>query len=114
MAGDYSAGLWTLTKRLKRPCRLEVDMSENAVAGLAFEPFVRRCDCHRCANARQADAIARGDMDALVDDRRMRLCPICGNKRCPKASDHDLACTGSNEPGQPGSSYGAAAIRGRG
>lgn len=30
------------------------------------------------------------------------LCPDCGNKRCPKASDHLLDCTGSNEPGQPG------------
>lgn len=30
-------------------------------------------------------------------------CEICGNKRCPHHSDHRLACTGSNEPGQPGS-----------
>jgi hypothetical protein len=37
--------------------------------------------------------------------RFMRLCPTCGNKRCPHASDHDLACTNSNEPGQPGSIY---------
>ena len=36
---------------------------------------------------------------------RMILCPVCGNKRCPKASDHELACTGSNKPGQPGSVY---------
>jgi hypothetical protein len=36
---------------------------------------------------------------------RMMLCPECGNKRCPKASDHDLACTRSNEAGQPGSVY---------
>lgn len=33
---------------------------------------------------------------------RLIVCPDCGNKRCPKASDHDLACTGSNEPGQAG------------
>lgn len=30
------------------------------------------------------------------------LCPLCGNKRCPHASDHELECTKSNEPGQPG------------
>lgn len=36
---------------------------------------------------------------------RMILCPTCGNKRCPKASDHELACTDSNEPGQPGSVF---------
>lgn len=43
-------------------------------------------------------------MQRLFRDR-MLLCPECGNKRCPKASDHDLACTGSNESGQPGSAY---------
>lgn len=37
---------------------------------------------------------------------RFIVCPDCGNKRCPKATDHNLACTNSNEPGQPGSRYG--------
>ena len=32
-------------------------------------------------------------------------CETCGNKRCPHHTDHRLACTGSNEPGQPGSVY---------
>lgn len=36
---------------------------------------------------------------------RMVVCPECGNKRCPKATNHANACTGSNEPGQPGSRY---------
>jgi Zn finger protein HypA/HybF involved in hydrogenase expression len=36
---------------------------------------------------------------------RMVLCPNCGNKRCPHATNHELACSGSNEPGQKGSSY---------
>jgi uncharacterized OB-fold protein len=35
----------------------------------------------------------------------MILCPNCGNKRCPKASDCSLACTNSNESGQPGGVY---------
>lgn len=39
---------------------------------------------------------------------RMALCPKCGNKRCPKANDHRQTCTGSNEPGQPGSAYPTA------
>jgi hypothetical protein len=38
--------------------------------------------------------------------RRMNLCPRCGNKRCPLATDHRNVCTGSNEPGQAGSLYG--------
>lgn len=42
-----------------------------------------------------------GDKPATM----MLVCPTCGNKRCPKASDHELACTNSNEPGQPGSVY---------
>lgn len=34
-----------------------------------------------------------------------RVCPDCGNKRCPKARHHDHTCTNSNEPGQKGSNY---------
>lgn len=41
----------------------------------------------------------------LLLPRFMVVCKTCGNKRCPKASDHNNACTGSNEPGQPGSDY---------
>lgn len=51
------------------------------------------CVCHRCLRE-------RSELRAF-----MVLCKICGNKRCPKASDHDLACTGSNESGQAGSVY---------
>jgi hypothetical protein len=40
-----------------------------------------------------------------MTDMRMILCAQCGNKRCPHAADHRLACTNSNEPGQPGSNY---------
>ena len=36
---------------------------------------------------------------------RMILCSECGNKRCPKASDHTLQCTGSNELHQAGSVF---------
>lgn len=52
------------------------------------------CRCRRCLTD-------RGDSLVL-----MILCPTCGNKRCPHATDHRHACTGSNEPGQPGSWYG--------
>ena len=49
----------------------------------------------------------RCDMDKnwLTGRTRMALCPQCGNKRCPRATHHDNACTGSNEPGQRGSSW---------
>ncbi|MGV3930485.1 Lar family restriction alleviation protein [Citrobacter braakii] len=41
-------------------------------------------------------------------DMRFVVCPECGNKRCPHANDHRNGCTGSNEPGQEGSTYPAA------
>ena len=53
------------------------------------------CGCHKCIRARDEIRVF------------MVLCPECGNKRCPKASDHELACTGSNDPGQAGSVYSA-------
>ena len=55
-------------------------------------------NCRKCYKGRE---IAPG-MFALD---RMLVCPECGNKRCPKASDHRLACTNSNEPNQLGSVY---------
>jgi hypothetical protein len=54
--------------------------------------------CHTC----RGKAIQAGASPLAI---HMLLCPTCGNKRCPKASDHTLACTGSNAPGQPGSVY---------
>lgn len=58
------------------------------------------CVCHRCISEKRL--VVNG---LLLNDVMMILCPTCGNKRCPKASDHDLACTGSNESGQKGSVY---------
>lgn len=40
-----------------------------------------------------------------LQDMRFVVCPECGNKRCPRAHNHELACTGSNAVGQPGSSW---------
>ena len=36
---------------------------------------------------------------------RMYVCATCGNKRCPRATDHRNECHGSNAPGQEGSVY---------
>ena len=56
------------------------------------------CECETCREAR----FQAGERVML----RMVTCPLCGNKRCPRATDHRLACTNSNEPGQWGSNYG--------
>lgn len=42
--------------------------------------------------------------------RHLICCPACGNKRCPRATDHRLACTGSNEPDQFGSRFGGGVV----
>jgi len=65
-----------------------------AILALRHERGPMTCHCHTCR------PITMGDM-------RMVLCPKCGNKRCPHANDHRNDCTGSNEPGQPGSAYPA-------
>ena len=55
-----------------------------------------RCWCHACRPVAMWPA----------EDNRMILCPACGNKRCPNATNHRHACTGSNDAGQLGSTYG--------
>lgn len=62
--------------------------------------------CHYCRLLYDISISGKNDDDYLSFlNYRMILCPTCGNKRCPKASDHNLACTNSNEPGQDGSVY---------
>jgi hypothetical protein len=56
------------------------------------ENNVKSSDCYLCATPRERMS-------------RMIGCPTCGNKRCPRGTDHRLDCTGSNEPDQPGSRY---------
>lgn len=58
------------------------------------------CYCYNC-NVDRLDESGRLPYVAT----RMIVCPECGNKRCPHATDHNLACTNSNDPGQPGSRY---------
>jgi len=56
-------------------------------------------DCIRCFEKIQAKN------PGVMVMRRMIGCVECGNKRCPKATDHTLVCTRSNESGQQGSDY---------
>jgi len=60
------------------------------------------------ADAASAQCWCQTCRPITIEDMRMVVCPVCGNKRCPHANDHRNACTGSNEPGQPGSAYPAA------
>ncbi|MDO2946978.1 hypothetical protein M8828_01145 [Aeromonas simiae] len=55
------------------------------------------------AAAQKPECWCRTCRPVTMSDMRFVVCPDCGNKRCPRANDHRNACTGSNEPGQPGS-----------
>lgn len=68
------------------------------------------CQCHKCTSEK-VEKIEKDEIKSQADhffahyEIKMILCPKCGNKRCPHASDHRLGCTNSNEPGQHGSIY---------
>lgn len=62
------------------------------------------CGCIRCVDKRMAGSARDVFLGPMVPGWRY-ACEQCGNKRCPHHTDHTLACTGSNEPGQPGSVY---------
>lgn len=66
----------------------------------ATQPAEPACWCRRCE--REAPA---GDHGSFGRPMRFVVCPTCGNKRCPRATDHRLDCSGSNAPGQAGSDY---------
>lgn len=61
------------------------------------------CSCHRCI--KEKNLVEQENSPFPLSSSRMIFCPKCGNKRCPHASDHNLDCTNSNDPGQPGSVY---------
>lgn len=58
-------------------------------------------DCYECLK----DKKIHPDYPFFIPQMMMIVCLICGNKRCPKATDHNLECTNSNEPNQEGSRY---------
>ena len=68
------------------------ESKEEAITALQEALAEPKCWCETCR-------------PITLTDMRMVLCPDCGNKRCPHATDHRNACTGSNKPGQKGSSY---------
>lgn len=65
------------------------------------------CECSTCFDAWVVSTdFSQFDFALQLGIRSVFIvCPTCGNKRCPKATLHSLECTGSNSPGQKGSSY---------
>jgi hypothetical protein len=72
--------------------------------------FEELCSCVRCVDRRTLIMKAHGASwsatlpGPLLSGWRY-ACVKCGNKRCPHHTDHNLACTNSNEPGQAGSDW---------
>lgn len=61
------------------------------------------CECYQCI---KDNNLKHPDFEFMpLSLAKMILCPDCGKKRCPKASNHRYDCTGSNETGQAGSIY---------
>ena len=74
-------------------------VSGREIMARAERTWGERLCCRKCYEARHSTEPAK------LITCPMFLCPTCGCKRCPKATDHELACTDSNAPGQPGSWY---------
>ena len=73
-------------------------MSDQAPA--SYTPAA--CWCRNCDHAAKAGL---SPLAALQLGSRFIVCPDCGNKRCPKGTNHELACANSNAPGQIGSEW---------
>jgi hypothetical protein len=72
----------------------------------AFETVtapLSQCQCIQCL--RDRDERNPGIPTLPMETARMTLCANCGNKRCPRATNHRNECTNSNKPGQHGSIY---------
>ena len=80
--GNLRRALEALTRRVTA-----LEQQAAQVEPAAAQP----CWCHKCNEGR----LVNGVPFAMT---QMIVCPICGNKRCPHASDHALACTASNDP----------------
>jgi hypothetical protein len=63
------------------------------------------CHCRQCLVDWEATRPALA-FSTNRPSSRFIVCAVCGNKRCPHATDHRHDCTDSNEPGQAGSVYG--------
>lgn len=84
-------------------------LGEVGIAGMVAlaQEESSNCWCVRCVDEQaQAQRVAGASFSMTLGSMgRMIVCPDCGNKRCPRATWHANECTGSNEPGQPGSRF---------
>jgi hypothetical protein len=84
-------------KRVRQECLTPVAAPEPTDG---FTPHSPTCWCRTCN-----EEITYCGMP--FNSTHFTACPDCGNKRCPRASNHLFECTNSNEPGQIGKLLGA-------
>lgn len=97
-------------RRLDSGCLV---LQERDEFGEAYRCEDRGLNLRAANDAAQRDSTLHASVDCwcetcrpvTLSDMRMVLCPDCGNKRCPRATNHRNLCTNSNEAGQPGSSW---------
>lgn len=68
-------------------------------------PTTDLCLCMTCTQERKASSAPARTFAEIMARPFRYACEVCGNKRCPRHSNHRLACTGSNAVGQPGSFF---------
>lgn len=114
VAGDSGSSVepWTNPPHRSHLCHhcknvwRPADVPTNGVAAIATRgttdtwPKILPDDIHA-----SVDCWCETCRPVTLSDMRMVLCPDCGNKRCPRATNHRNLCTNSNEAGQPGSSW---------
>jgi hypothetical protein len=97
-------------------------MQERQVSISKFYLTAAQLHKHRVDDGKHRLAALRRSVQAAIEDEVrafhapdldrsfMVVCRTCGNKRCPRATNSELPCTHSNEPGQPGSRYQPAVL----
>lgn len=76
---------------------------------MLFQPERAVCGCLFCVRERMAEAVYRGEvgLGKAIPGPKMKgwrnACPQCGNRNCPRYSNHTYCCTYSNKLGQEGS-----------
>lgn len=88
-------------------------MSEARTGGVGSTsvPGATECGCLACQERRREALPNDLTVESIcarfpgMDPHFRYACEVCGYKRCPHHTNHELECTGSNEPGQPGSAY---------
>jgi len=93
--------------RMTTQARCETCLKGEALRGAKNDPLSKadattECGCWKCLKSKAPNP------RPPFYPNKMVVCGTCGNKRCPKANNHENACTNSNEPGQAGSAYADA------